>query len=30
LKSAYAIAKLRRTGYTKQQFYLEAIDLYKK
>uniref|UniRef100_A0A2P2KI63 Large ribosomal subunit protein mL45 n=1 Tax=Rhizophora mucronata TaxID=61149 RepID=A0A2P2KI63_RHIMU len=30
LKSAYAIAKLRKTGYTKQQFYLEAIELYKE
>ncbi|KAG8391047.1 hypothetical protein BUALT_Bualt01G0147300 [Buddleja alternifolia] len=30
LKSAYAIAKLRKTGYSKQKFYKEAIDLYKE
>lgn len=30
LKSAYAIAKLRRTGYSKQKFYQEAINLYKE
>lgn len=30
LKSAYAIAKLRKTGYSKQKFYVEAFDLYKE
>ncbi|XVF06158.1 hypothetical protein REPUB_Repub06bG0023400 [Reevesia pubescens] len=30
LKSAYAIAKLRRSGYSKNQFYKEAIELYKE
>lgn len=30
LKSAYAINKLRKTGYSKQKFYLEAIGLYKE
>nr|GMD48205.1 phosphoglycerate mutase-like protein AT74H [Ipomoea batatas] len=30
LKSAYAIAKLRKTGYSKQKFYEEALDLYKE
>ncbi|KAK4768364.1 hypothetical protein SAY87_003505 [Trapa incisa] len=30
LKSAYAIAKLRKTGYTKKQFYQEAIESYKQ
>ncbi|CAH9087157.1 unnamed protein product [Cuscuta europaea] len=30
LKSAYAIAKLRKTGYSKQKFYDEALDLYKE
>ncbi|XVE89727.1 hypothetical protein DITRI_Ditri20bG0019000 [Diplodiscus trichospermus] len=30
LKSAYAIAKLRRSGYSKNQFYKEAVELYKE
>lgn len=30
LKSAYAIAKLRKSGYSKQKFYTEAVDLYKE
>ncbi|CAI9102302.1 OLC1v1000548C3 [Oldenlandia corymbosa var. corymbosa] len=30
LKSAYAIAKLRKTGYNKHKFYNEAFDLYKE
>ncbi|GAB4855504.1 hypothetical protein Ancab_024123 [Ancistrocladus abbreviatus] len=30
LKSAYAIAKLRKSGYSKQQFYKEAFDMYKE
>ncbi|XP_019186279.1 PREDICTED: 39S ribosomal protein L45, mitochondrial [Ipomoea nil] len=30
LKSAYAIAKLRKTGYSKQKFYEEALELYKE
>ncbi|CAK9133959.1 unnamed protein product [Ilex paraguariensis] len=30
LKSAYAIAKLRKSGYSKHKFYEEAIDLYKE
>ncbi|KAK3014555.1 hypothetical protein RJ639_010169 [Escallonia herrerae] len=30
LKSAYAIAKLRKTGYSKQRFYKEASELYKQ
>lgn len=30
LKSAYAIAKLRKSGYSKQKFYLEAIEIYKE
>ncbi|KAL9272543.1 hypothetical protein AKJ16_DCAP07975 [Drosera capensis] len=30
LKSAYAIAKLRRSGYSKQAFYQEALVLYKE
>ncbi|XP_057962872.1 uncharacterized protein LOC131154241 [Malania oleifera] len=30
LKSAYAIAKLRKSGYSKQQFYRKALDLYKE
>ncbi|XP_044498085.1 39S ribosomal protein L45, mitochondrial-like [Mangifera indica] len=30
LKSAYAITKLRKTGYTKQKFYKEAVELYKE
>ncbi|MBA0796990.1 hypothetical protein Gohar_007718 [Gossypium harknessii] len=30
LKSAYAIAKLRKTGYSKQKFYKEAVELYKE
>ncbi|GAV63212.1 LOW QUALITY PROTEIN: Tim44 domain-containing protein [Cephalotus follicularis] len=30
LKSAYAIAKLRKSGYKKHQFYQEAIELYKE
>lgn len=30
LKSAYAISKLRKTGYSKQKFYDEAVNLYKE
>lgn len=30
LKNAYAIAKLRKTGYSKQKFYTEAVHLYKE
>ncbi|XP_038992653.1 39S ribosomal protein L45, mitochondrial isoform X2 [Hibiscus syriacus] len=30
LKSAYAIAKLRKSGYSKNQFYKEAVELYKE
>ncbi|KAL7157857.1 hypothetical protein ABFS83_02G104300 [Erythranthe nasuta] len=30
LKSAYAIAKLRKSGYSKKKFYEEAVDLYKE
>ncbi|KAK9139544.1 hypothetical protein Scep_009225 [Stephania cephalantha] len=30
LKSAYAIAKLRKSGYSKKQFYEEAAQLYKE
>ena len=30
LKNAYAVAKLRKTGYSKQKFYKEAFDLYKE
>ncbi|XP_010546665.1 PREDICTED: 39S ribosomal protein L45, mitochondrial [Tarenaya hassleriana] len=30
LRSAYAIAKLRKTGYSKNKFYLEALELYKE
>ncbi|XP_051124929.1 uncharacterized protein LOC127247193 [Andrographis paniculata] len=30
LKSAYAIAKLRKSGYSKQKFYQEAANLYKE
>ncbi|OMO99077.1 Membrane transporter, Tim44-related/Ribosomal protein L45 [Corchorus olitorius] len=30
LKSAYAIAKLRRTGYSKPQFYKEATEMFKE
>ncbi|KAL4572699.1 hypothetical protein LXL04_019481 [Taraxacum kok-saghyz] len=30
LKNAYAIAKLRKTGYSKKQFYSEAVNLYKE
>ncbi|KAI6684844.1 hypothetical protein NL676_030757 [Syzygium grande] len=30
LKSAYAIAKLRKSGYSKKEFYEEAIKLYKE
>ncbi|KAB5529345.1 hypothetical protein DKX38_019426 [Salix brachista] len=30
LKNAYAIVKLRKTGYSKHKFYLEAIKLYKE
>ncbi|XP_022159272.1 uncharacterized protein LOC111025682 [Momordica charantia] len=30
LKSAYAIAKLRKKGYSKQKFYVEAVNLYKE
>lgn len=30
LKSAYAISKLRKTGYSKNQFYNEAANMYKE
>ncbi|OVA20096.1 Tim44-like domain [Macleaya cordata] len=30
MKSAYAIAKLRKSGYLKQKFYQEAVQLYKE
>ncbi|KAG2694893.1 hypothetical protein I3760_08G165100 [Carya illinoinensis] len=30
LKSAYAISKLRKSGYSKQKFYNEAVNLYKE
>ncbi|GER34727.1 mitochondrial inner membrane translocase complex [Striga asiatica] len=30
LKSAYAIAKLRKSGYSKKKFYEEAAELYKE
>ncbi|KAK1373887.1 39S ribosomal protein L45, mitochondrial [Heracleum sosnowskyi] len=30
LKSAYAISKLRKKGYSKQKFYTEAFNLYKQ
>lgn len=30
LKSAYAIAKLRKSGYSKQKFYTEAVEMYKQ
>jgi len=30
LKSAYAIAKLRKKGYSKSQFYKEAVNMYKE
>ncbi|KAL4637167.1 hypothetical protein ACB092_03G060900 [Castanea dentata] len=30
LKSAYAINKLRKSGYSKQKFYNEAVELYKE
>ncbi|KAL5566149.1 hypothetical protein UlMin_029313 [Ulmus minor] len=30
LRNAYAIAKLRKTGYNKQKFYTEAVELYKE
>ncbi|ESQ32259.1 hypothetical protein EUTSA_v10004565mg [Eutrema salsugineum] len=30
LRSAYAIAKLRKTGYSKNKFYIEALELYKE
>ncbi|ESW16757.1 hypothetical protein PHAVU_007G182600 [Phaseolus vulgaris] len=30
LKSAYAIAKLRKKGYSKKQFYNEAVNMYKE
>lgn len=30
MKSAYAISKMRKTGYSKKKFYTEALDLYKK
>lgn len=30
LKSAYAVAKLRKIGYSRQKFYTEAVDLYKE
>ncbi|KAK7277890.1 hypothetical protein RJT34_22909 [Clitoria ternatea] len=30
MKNAYAIAKLRKTGYSKSQFYNEAANMYKE
>ncbi|XP_062144317.1 uncharacterized protein LOC133851763 [Alnus glutinosa] len=30
LKNAYAVSKLRKSGYSKQKFYNEAINLYKE
>lgn len=30
LKSAYAISKLRKTGYSKKGFYKEAFGLYRE
>ncbi|KAL3381823.1 hypothetical protein AABB24_001762 [Solanum stoloniferum] len=30
LKNAYAIAKLRKSGYSKKQFYTEAVTIYKE
>ncbi|XP_015570665.2 39S ribosomal protein L45, mitochondrial isoform X6 [Ricinus communis] len=30
LKSAYAVSKLRKSGYSKHQLYKEAIELYKE
>ncbi|WZZ12174.1 hypothetical protein YC2023_105263 [Brassica napus] len=30
LRSAYAIAKLRKTGYSKKKLYIEALELYKE
>lgn len=30
LRSAYAIAKLTKTGYSKNKFYIEALKLYKE
>ncbi|KAL6563006.1 hypothetical protein OROHE_005593 [Orobanche hederae] len=30
LKSAYAIAKLRKSGYSQKKFYEEAVDLFKE
>lgn len=30
MKSAYAISKLRKSGYSKHEFYKKAIDLYKE
>ncbi|KAL4320273.1 hypothetical protein GQ457_18G007430 [Hibiscus cannabinus] len=30
LKSAYAIAKLRKSGYSKNKFYKEAVELYRE
>lgn len=30
LKNAYAVAKLRKSGYSKQKFYNEAFELYKE
>ncbi|MFS7969872.1 putative Tim44-like domain, NTF2-like domain superfamily protein [Helianthus anomalus] len=30
LKNAYAIAKLRKSGYSKAKFYTEAVSLYKE
>ncbi|KAM0001524.1 putative Tim44-like domain, NTF2-like domain superfamily protein [Helianthus debilis subsp. tardiflorus] len=30
LKNAYAIAKLRKSGYSKAKFYTEAVNLYKE
>ncbi|XP_026444989.1 uncharacterized protein LOC113345431 isoform X2 [Papaver somniferum] len=30
MRSAYAIAKLRKSGYSKKEFYQEAVQLYKE
>lgn len=30
LKNAYAISKLRKSGYSKQKFYSEAVNMYKE
>lgn len=30
LKNAYAVSKLRKSGYSKQKFYNEAVNMYKE